>query len=343
MQTQAIRLHGPRDLRIEDVPLARPGPGDVVVRLGAGGICGSDLHYYHDGGYGSVRVREPIVMGHEAAGTVAEVGDGVALTVGTRVALNPSRPCGSCSYCAEGLRQHCLAMRFNGSAMRMPHEQGFFRQAIIVPVSQCHPVSAATTLAEAASAEPLAVCLHAMGRAPDLAGLRVLITGSGPIGVLCAALAQAAGASEVVVTDLQDMPLEVAVRMGASETVNVTGPDALARFEAGKGYFDVCFECAGAAPAIRSAIACTRPQGVIVQVGMAGDLPVPIGLLVGKEINLRGTFRFDAEFGRAVRLIDDGGIDVTPMISATYPMADALEAFAVASDRTRAVKVQIGF
>jgi len=348
METRICRLHGPHDLRIETASVAPPGPGEVLVALGAGGICGSDLHYWHDGGFGTVRVREPIILGHEAAGTVQAVGPGVAaLAPGDRVALNPSHPCGTCRFCLQGHHHHCLEMRFKGSAMRLPHEQGMFRDRMVIAAAQCHKVGANVPMAEAACAEPLAVCLHAVARAQDhqtLQGARVLVTGAGPIGALCAALAAHHGAAEVVVTDLQDATLAVARKMGATATVNVAAdPDGLAPWMGDKGAFDITFECSAAAPALRQAIAATRPMGTIVQVGVTGDIAIPLNLLVGKEIALVGTFRFDAEFAAAVALINARTLPLGPMITASYPMEQALDALAAASDRSRAVKVQLTF
>ena len=126
----ACRLHAAHDLRIEDQPEPQPAPGDALIRVLRGGICGSDLHYYHDGGFGPVRVREPMILGHEAAGVVETAPAGSGLRTGQLVALCPSRPCGECEFCAAGQDRHCLNMRFNGSAMRLPHEQGFFRTHI---------------------------------------------------------------------------------------------------------------------------------------------------------------------------------------------------------------------
>jgi L-idonate 5-dehydrogenase len=345
MQTRLCRLYGKQDIRIETDRVALPGAGEVVVAIGAGGICGSDLHYFQDGGFGPIRVREPIVLGHEVAGTVLSVGkDAGNIKEGDRVALNPSRACGSCKYCETGLFQHCLHMRFFGSALRFPHEQGAFRDKMVVRAAQCEKISAGTTLAEAACAEPLAVCLHARSRAGQLRGKRVLITGAGPIGVLCAALAGEAGAAEVVVTDLQNIPLTVASEMGATRTINVLEQaEAMDPYFADKGYFDVVFECSAAAPAIRTAVEAVRPLGTIVQVGVAGDTLVPVNLLVGKEINLCGTHRFHAEFAEAVTLIDNRVVDVRPMITGTYPLEQVQSAFEIAGDRTQAVKVQLSF
>ena len=344
MKTRVCRLYGKGDLRVETDDVAAPGPGEVLLRMGAGGICGSDLHYYQDGGFGPIRVREPIILGHEAAGSVEAVGEGVGLSPGDRVALNPSRPCGNCRFCSEGSFQHCLHMRFNGSAMRMPHEQGAFRELMVVDAAQCVPVRLGTGLHEAACAEPLAVCLHARSRAGELKGRRVLVTGAGPIGSLCVAAAAEAGAAEIVVTDLHDAVLAAAKAMGATRTINVAREGGeIAAFAADKGHFDVSFECSAAAPALRTAIETTRPLGRIVQVGVTGDLPVPLNLIVGKEIELVGSHRFHAEFGEAVRLIDEGRIDPAPILTGSFPVEQAVDAFDLAGDRTRAVKVQLSF
>ena len=345
MQTRLCRLYGKNDIRIETADVAEPDAGEVLVQIGAGGICGSDLHYYQDGGFGPIRVKEPIVLGHEVAGTVLATGPGVTdLISGDRVALNPSHPCGTCKFCVTGLFQHCLNMRFFGSALRFPHEQGAFRDKMVVQEMQCVKVGKAITLAEAACTEPLAVCLHARNRAGDLKDRRVLVTGAGPIGVLCAALAAEAGASEIVVTDLQDVPLEVAQKMGASQIINVAEqPDAMAAYCADKGHFDVVFECSAAAPAIRTAIETIRPQGTIIQVGVAGDISIPINYLVGKEINFIGSHRFHHEFAEAAKLIEERVIDVRAMITRSFPLDDVKEAFELASDRSRAVKVQLSF
>jgi len=345
MQTRLCRLHGQKDIRIETAQVTPPRAGEVLVQIAAGGICGSDLHYYQDGGFGPIRVKEPIVLGHEVAGTVREIGpDVTGLKPGDRVALNPSHPCGSCEYCASGLFQHCLHMRFFGSALRFPHEQGAFRDLMVVGATQCVLLKDSVTMAEAACAEPLAVCLHARSRAPDLQGRRVLITGAGPIGVLCTALAAEAGATEIVTTDLQDIPLNVAAKMGATRVINIaTDAAELEAFSAKKGYFDVAFECSAAAPAIRSSINAVRPQGTIIQVGVTGDIPVPINTMVGKEISFLGSHRFHGEFAAAVALIGNRTIDLRPMITATYPLEDAVEAFEIAGDRSRAVKTQLSF
>jgi len=344
MQTRLARLYQKGDLRVEADTVPAPGPGEVLLKMAAAGICGSDLHYYQDGGFGPIRVREPIIPGHEASGIVSQAGEGVDLKPGTLVAVNPSQPCGACEYCRKGLPIHCLDMRFMGSAMRLPHEQGMFREWLVVPAKQCFEAGAATTAAEAACSEPLAVCLHAASRAGDIEGNRVLVTGAGPIGCLMVAVARHRGAAEIVVTDLADATLERAKAMGAGRTVNVSrDAAALSEFEAGKGYFDLVFECSAAAPAIRSAIAAIRPRGTIVQVGVTGEIPVPLNAIVGKELHIHGTQRFHEEFATAVALIANREIDVRPIISHSLPLEDADAAFKLAGDRTTACKVQLTF
>ncbi len=345
METRVCRLHGRNDLRIDTEDVPPPGEGQVLLAIASGGICGSDMHYLSDGGIGTIRVREPIILGHEASGRVLGVGPGVVdLAEGDAVAINPSRPCGACRYCAEGLQMHCLNMRFNGSAMRLPHEQGLFRDRIVVGAAQCLKVPAGADLAAVACAEPLAVCLHAAKLAGDLTGRHVLVTGAGPIGTLCTAIAAADGAAEIVVTDLQDAALEVASRMGATRCINVARDGAaMAGYEADKGHFDIVFECSAAAPAIRSAIAMLRPRGTIVQVGVAGDTPMPLNAIVANELKLQGTFRFNDEFRQAVDAITTGRIDVLPVITHRFPLDQASEAFATAADRSHSVKVHLNF
>lgn len=208
---RAVVVHAPHHLELETRETPDLAPDQVRVRVHTGGICGSDLHYYHAGGFGAVRIKAPMVLGHELSGTVEAVGDEVSLvTIGQRVAVNPSLPCGQCENCRRGLRNHCTSMRFFGSAMRWPHVDGGFRDHVLCHASQAVPIGDNVSFAAAALAEPTAVCLHALNRAGSLVGKRVLITGAGPIGALTAAVAKLAGAMEVVVTDIVDQPLAIA-------------------------------------------------------------------------------------------------------------------------------------
>ena len=348
MRTRVARLYGAHDLRVEEQEVGPPGKGQVLLRMAAGGICGSDLHYYQDGGFGPVRVREPIIAGHEAAGRVVTAGEGVDIAPGTLVAVNPSQPCGTCEYCLRDMPVHCLDMHFIGSAMRLPHEQGMFRDLFTIPARQAYPLPGRVTEAEAACAEPLAVCLHAVAQARDLlgdlAGLRVLISGAGPIGLLVLAAARHKGARDIVVTDLTDAALTRARDMGAGQTINVaTDPEALAPLQRDKGQIDLIFDCSAAGPALRAAFAAIRPRGTIIQVGVTGDIAIPLNALVGKEVTWRGSQRFHAEFAEAVALIGSRQIDLRPIISHSLPLERAREAFDLASDRSLACKVQLTF
>lgn len=341
---KAIVIHAAHDLRIEDRPTEAPGAGQVRLRLATGGVCGSDLHYFHNGGFGAVRLKEPMILGHEVSAHVAELGPGVSgLEVGQLVAISPSRPCGTCRFCQEGLRNQCLNMRFYGSAMPFPHIQGAFREEIVAEAWQCVPADGLSA-GEAAMAEPLAVVLHAAKRAGDLMGKRVLVTGCGPIGVLAVLVARRAGAAEIVATDLSDFTLAMARRCGADRTINMaTDAGALSDYNADKGTFDVLFECSGAAPALAAGIAAMRPRGVIMQLGMGGDMSLPMLAITAKELDLRGSFRFHEEFATGVHFMRQGLIDVKPLITHSLPLDRALEAFTIASDRTQAMKAQISF
>ena len=341
---KSIVIHAAKDLRIEDHDEAQPGPGEVQIRLAAGGICGSDLHYFNHGGFGSVRLREPMILGHEVSGHITALGENVhALSVGQLVAVSPSRPCGTCRFCKEGSYNQCLNMRFYGSAMPFPHIQGAFRQSLVASASQCIP-SDGLSPGEAAMAEPLSVCLHATRQAGEMMGKSVLVTGCGPIGILCILAARRAGADLIVATDLSPFTLAKAKSAGADMTVNMSEqPDSLEQFGKDKGTFDVLYECSGAATALSAGIAVMRPGGTIVQLGLGGDMTLPMMMLTSKELSLKGSFRFHEEFSTAVSLMQKGLIDVKPFITQTLAIKDALTAFEIASDRSKAIKTQIAF
>lgn len=341
---KAIVAHAAKDVRIEERPEENPGPGEVRLRLATGGVCGSDLHYYNHGGFGAVRLKEPMILGHEVSAYVETLGEGVSgLAIGQLVAVSPSRPCRHCRYCLAGLPNQCLNMRFYGSAMPFPHIQGAFREVLVADAIQCVPADGLTP-GEAAMAEPLAVTLHATRRAGELLGRRVLVTGCGPIGLLSILSARRAGAAEIVATDLSDFTLAMARTAGADRVINSkTDPDALAAYGVDKGTFDVLYECSGAAPALAAGIAALKPRGVIVQLGLGGDMSLPMMAITAKELDLRGSFRFHEEFAIGVGLMQKGLIDVKPLITHTVPLTEAISAFEIASDRSRAMKAQITF
>lgn len=341
---KAIVAHAAKDLRIEEREIPSPGAGEVLIRMKRGGICGSDLHYYSHGGFGTVRLREPMILGHEVSGEIEALGEGVdRLSVGDLVAISPSRPCYACKYCLEGAHNHCLNMRFYGSAMPFPHIQGAFREYIVADARQC-ALATGLTAGEAAVAEPLSVVMHAAKRAGDLMGKRVLVTGCGPIGQLAVLVARAAGAAEIAATDMTPFTLDMAKTVGADHVHNVAEtPGALDAYSAEKGHFDVLFECSGVAAALAGAVPAMRPGGIVMQLGLGGDMTLPMQAMTAKELELRGCFRFHAEFFSAVDMMRSGRLDVTPLITHTLPIEDAVAAFELASDRTQAIKAQIAF
>ena len=338
-------MHAAGDLRVEDFATAELGAGQLRVRVRCGGICGSELHYYQHGGFGTIRVKEPMVLGHEVAGVIDAVGAGVKdFASGDRIAVSLSQPCGLCRYCQQGPQNHRLDMRYYGSAMRTPHVQGAFRQEIVVETHQAHRLAASVSDSESAMAEPRSVVLHAVRRAGSLLGKSVLITGCGPIGALLIVAARRAGASHIVVIDVGDFTLGKALKVGADEVINMADePDGLARFTADKGSFDVLFEASGNERALRGALDALRPRGVIVQVGLGGEMTLPLSNLVAKEFDLRGAFRFHEEFAIAVALLNKGLVVVKPLISATHSYRDSARACTLAADRSQAMKVLLNF
>jgi L-idonate 5-dehydrogenase len=345
LRCMCLVINAPDDLRVVEQDAGEPGPGQVVVQVGYGGICGSDLHYFHAGGFGTVRIKRPMILGHEVAGTVVAVAPHVTrLKRGDKVAVNPSRPCGACKYCLEGLPNQCLEMRFYGSAMRDPHVEGAFRNLLVCDASQCELVATHVPLQHAALAEPFSVALHGVQRAGPLLGKRVLVSGCGPIGTLAVAAALIHGAASVTAVDLTDETLTVARAMGAHTTINVAqDKEWVQRYSADKGTFDVMFECSGNERALRAGLEVMRPRGVVVQLGLGGDVSVPQNMIVAKELALLGSFRFHAEFALAVQLINEGRVDMRPMITGAFPLSRAREAFELASDRKRAMKVLLDF
>jgi len=336
----ACRIHAKDDLRIERLDTPEAGPGEVLLRLGAGGICGSDIHYYFEGRNGSFVVREPLIPGHEASGTVVAIGTGVTrVKEGDNVAVSPSHACGRCDYCREGREQLCRNMRFLGSASLYPHVQGMFSEFFMMGERQCYPVGGDITLGELAFAEPLAVALHAVNRGADLLGKSVLITGGGTIGCLTVIAARLAGAKTVTVSDILDRPLAKAREVGADRTLRADRDGA----QLATPQFDVCFEVSGSFAALQSCVAAAKRGGTIVQVGTLPHEPLPfvVNELMAKELDLKGVFRWGIEFDWAVEYLASRRVDVRPLLSGQYPLQDAVKAFALARDKNQSTKVQV--
>jgi L-idonate 5-dehydrogenase len=334
------RIHAKEDLRIETADEPTIAAGQVLIRLGAGGICGSDLHYYFEGRNGSFVVREPLIPGHEASGVVARVGAGVTrVKVGDKIAVSPSHACGHCDYCREGRENLCRNMRFLGSASLYPHVQGMFCEYFVMAERQCYPVTGNVSLGEIAFAEPLAVGLHGVNRAGDLLGKNVLVTGGGTIGCLTVIAARLAGATSVTVSDVLDRPLATARAVGASRTIRGDNQsDALASPQ-----FDVAFEASGSFAALKACVAATKRGGTIVQMGTLPHEPLPfvVNEIMSKELDFKGAFRWGIEFDWAVEYIASGRVDVKPLLSGQFPLKDAVKAFELAKDKTQSTKVQL--
>lgn len=338
----AATLFGAEDLRVVERPLGFLTEGMVRIKLRAGGICGSDLHYFRHGRTGDFVLREPLVLGHEIAGEIAEInGSDTGLTVGDHVAVNPSRRCNLCPRCREGRSNLCENIFFMGSASKNPHMQGGFSTYFDTTPGQCIGVPKSVPMTAIAMAEPLAVCLHAVARAGNLVGKNIAIFGGGPIGLLTLLAAQVAGIASATMIDLADRPLALAKSLGASQTFNTSaGADTLVAAAAGAP-FDTVFEVTGALPALSLAIRTVRRGGTVVQVGNlpGGDVSLPANMIMTKELDYRGTMRFHDEFDKAVELIVSGAVDVRKIITATRPINDALDAFHLALDRSQSIKV----
>jgi L-idonate 5-dehydrogenase len=344
---RACVLHAARDLRIEDRPTLPLAPQEVRIRVRAGGICGSDLHYYFHGRVGDFVIREPLVPGHEFSGEVAETGAEVTrLRVGDRVCVNPGRNCGSCPRCREGRPNLCERVFFMGSASKFPHMHGGFAEYVTVAEGQCFPVSGDLPFAEMAFAEPLSVALHAAHRAGNLMGRKVLVTGAGPIGQLIMLAARRGGAAHLAMSDMIDAPLAAARRMGADDSFNVAqGTGEVLEAAARIGGYDVVFEASGAAPALNAGLLAVRAGGIVVQVGSlsGGESAVLANRIMAREIDLRGAFRFGDVFADAVACLEKRLIDIRPVLTAKMPMDAADAAFAAAQDRSKNLKVVIEF
>jgi L-idonate 5-dehydrogenase len=341
--TLACRIHGALDLRLEPESPPALQPHAVLLRLGAGGICGSDLHYYREGRVGAFVVREPLVPGHEASGVVAAVGSEVSrVKVGDRVAINPSHPCGRCRACHAGRGNLCERMFFLGSASVFPHAQGMFRERFVMGERQLTPIAEPDiSLGEIACAEPLSIGLHAVNRAGSVLGETVLVTGAGTIGCMAVLAARAAGAARVICADVQERALQMAQTCGADRALRADQLTA-ADLAALSDEVDVALECAGSPAALSTCLQATRRGARIVQVGtLPESLPFPANRVMARELDYRGAFRAHLEFDWAVQAIRTRRIDVRPLITAQLPLSQARDAFELALDKTRSTKVQL--
>jgi L-idonate 5-dehydrogenase len=338
------KVYGAKDLRIIEIEAPSPGPGEVLIKLGAAGICGSDMHYYFHGRVGAFQIREPLTPGHEASGIVAATGTGVTkVKAGDRIAINPSSPCGKCPACREGRENLCINMRFLGSASVFPHMQGMFREYFVMPERNCIPVTTDVALTEIAMSEPLSVAIHSARRAGELLGKTVLVTGSGTIGCMMVLAARMMGAARIVMTDVVDHPLAVAKKVGADQTVRIDQLPKDTPLSSLIGMPDVVFEVSGAPSAFTTAIETVKRGGIVVQVGTLphDGMHVMANMIMAKELDVRGSFRFGNVFEIAVDAIANRRVDVRPVISASHPLKDAAKAIELAIDKTQSMKIHL--
>lgn len=337
---KACVLYGARDLRIEDRPIPEPGKGMVRLKIGGIGICGSDMHFYQQGRIGSAVVSEPLVLGHECCGIIDKIGPNVSgLKEGQKVVINPSSECGVCEYCRSGRQHLCPSMRYFGAAAVKPHVQGIMMEYPLVQAKQCIPVSDGLAPELGACVEPLAIALHAVSRAGNLLGKNVFISGAGPIGSLIAAVAHVNGAASVCISDLEDFTLNIARKLGADHTFKAADQEGL---NALADSCDVSFEASGSRGGMNTCLNVLRRNGIMVHVGFQGndDVLYPINaMVIRKEVSVFGSLRAYQEFPLAARLIDSGRLDLRSYVTSTYPLTDVLEAFAVAADKSRSMKV----
>lgn len=337
---RAYVIHGPDDLRLDELSERALGTHQVRLSLAYGGICGSDLHYFAAGRSGNSILQDPMVLGHELSGRVIEVGTAVTdLAIGTPVAVNPAIACGHCRMCNAGRTNLCFSMRYLGSAAYRPHTEGGFAERPVFERSQCVALAADTDLARAALAEPYSVAAHAINRA-DVADQRVLVTGGGTIGALTAIAALRAGAASVTVADIEPGARERVSKLADVAVLDATDEQTIAAIAADPA-FDVAIEAAGAAPALNMAMACVEPGSRVVQVGFVPPSGVDLNRLITHEIDLLGSYRFVDEFDDAVAavLADDR---LATAITRIHDFSEAGLAFSSAADKTHNLKVMIG-
>ena len=344
---KACVLHKIHDLRYEDHPDPQiKNPREAIVRVLRGGICGSDMHYYEEGGIGTViKVREPLIIGHEGVGVVESIGSEVStIKVGDMVVMRPARPCYVCDFCRKEQYPYCNAMEHLGSAARLPHAAGLFAEKALIHEDQAKVVRKISPEI-AAFAEPLAVAYNGVRSAGEVIGKKVLVMGAGPIGALSAVAAQLLGAAEVAAVDVRQLPLDLCRQMGVANVVNSKeNPDQIAKWKENRGYFDVMIEASGNSFAVADGMAMVKPWGTVSQVGMfsEGKGPTEFGPFTTKSITWRGVFRFYDEFGPAVDALEQGYVNPLPLLSGSFPASDCVAAIKEAMSPNSA-KIQLVF
>lgn len=335
LTTEAAVLHGAGDIRIERKALKPLGPNDVLVEMRSGGVCGSDMHYFADGRNGTNVLRQPTVLGHEAAGVVIAAGEAASIATGTAVVVEPALPCRNCRACLSGRYNLCPT----GTCFGSPPTDGLFARHMVVPEAALHELPDTIPAEIGAAIEPLAVAVWAVERAQIKAGHRVLITGAGPIGLLVAQVAASRGASEVIVTDVNDDRLAVAGTFGATRTIN-TSLTALDLKN-----MDRLIECSGNTRALADGIQTLAPAARATVVGQARPIVdgIPLGFLQRYEIDLVTAFRYANAFPTAIQLASSGVVDLRSIITSTFDLTNAAAALTAPVTNPTNLKVLITY
>ena len=325
---RAARLFGAGDIRVVTEPAPTPGPGESLVRVTAVGICGSDLHWYTEGGIGDARLADPLVVGHEAGGVVIS-----GPRAGQRVAIDPAVPCGACEQCSDGHGNLCPTVRFLGHGAT----DGALREYLAWPDHLLHPVPDQLSAADVAMLEPLGVAVHAHDLGHAHLGASVVVVGCGPIGLCLLQVARAAGAARVLAVDPLPHRAQAALDLGADAVL----PHEPAAFEAalaeatdGRGV-DVAYEAAGPDGAVRLAIDAARPGARVVLAGIPDSDTTTFSASVArrKGLTLVMVRRMKEVYPRATALAASGRVDVRSLVSHTLPLGDSAQAFEIASAR----------
>ncbi len=341
MRALVLEEKGRLSLRDIDLP-ARPGPDDVRIRIHTVGICGSDVHYYTHGKIGPFVVREPMVLGHEAAGEVIETGSSVThLAVGDRVCMEPGIPDPISRASKLGIYNVDPAVRFWAT----PPVHGCLTPEVIHPARFTYRLPDQVSYAEGAMVEPFAIGMQAALRAKIKPGDVAVVCGAGPIGMMVALAALAGGCARAIVSDFSAPKLDIIGAYDGIQTVNLAQSDMQTAVSAATDGWgaDVVFECSGAASAILGAPKLACPGGTLVMVGMPVD-PVPMDIveMQARELRVETVFRYANVYDRAINLIASGKVDLKPLISATLPFAESIAAFDRAVEqRPSDVKLQI--
>jgi L-iditol 2-dehydrogenase len=338
-------LYAKGDLRLEERPIPKPGNREVQVAVHSVGICGSDVHYLVNGAIGDFIVKAPMLLGHESSGTVTLLGEGVTnLKVGDRVALEPGVPCRLCDFCRTGRYNLCRDVKF----LATPPYDGNLTRYHVHAADFCYKLPDHVSFEEGALLEPLSVAVHACRRAGIGLYHKVLICGSGPIGLVSLMTAKAMGAHEVFVTDISEERLAVAKKMGANRTITIdTKLDSRAMankiVEVVGGHPDVTIECSGAEASLQTGIYATKSGGVMVLVGLGPPtVNVPIVDAATREVDIRGVFRYANTYPTALSMVASGAVNVKPLVTHRFPLEESAKAFEISrTGADGAIKVVI--